>query len=144
MYRRLYLGVLFGICCLAFMPQPVQADEAEDLFQRCLSQLRISVERCVQGHHQVVRECRPRIRELLAAGRTAAARELAERCIQKINLSTRECGQRIERLCEECIQTLRELDAFELADRLRERCELALQTIERSRVAAVQQIRDLF
>lgn len=144
MYRRFYLGILAGLCCLTLLPQVSQADEAEDIFQRCVSQVRSSVERCVQGHHQVVRECRPRIRELLTAGRTAAARELAERCIHKINQDTRECGQRINRLCEECIHALRELEAFALADRLRERCDQALQTIERSRAAAVQQIRELF
>jgi intergrase/recombinase len=136
--------VCFTVLAVAGTAITVRGDEASDIFERCTAQLRGIVEQCHQNHQRVVRECVPRIRELLAAGRTAAAREVAERCIRQINQDARESTSRVNRLCEECVQALRELEAYELAERLLQRCQLAQQAIERSRAEAIQRIRSLF
>ncbi len=144
MIQRNALLTLVAVAMAWLGQSTASAQTAEEIFRHCNERVHTITERCVQRHVAIVRECSPRIKELLAAGKVEEARALARLCITQINTTSRNCIDRIRLVCRECIDALNALGANALAEQLHENCERAIQVILGSRTRAINAIHSLF
>ncbi len=150
MVRILSLSALF-LAALLIAPATLQAedhkdhgDRAEEIYRKCVKQLRHLVTTCRRANARTVEECLPRIKRLLKDGKYHEAREVAARCIHKIEQQRDRCNEALRQVCRVCVKRLLDLGAEELARKLHRQCHHAKRAVNHSAERAIAAIRKPF
>lgn len=126
----------------AFAPAAAAQNNPGELKRACVQRVVQAAATQAQANLQAGQACADKVSMLVANGQTTEARTLAMACAKRITVASATTVQAIATRVQRCVRILKHLGAPKLAQVVGEVGSRAVNALARSRVAALQAIRD--